>query len=221
MATPKAKEATGSATPTPVAITKPNIRAVKVRLVGNAPYMMARFSQKAMTAMADKMTGVTKKGSKVRPNRDFDDDFEQAKHVSKDGWIGIPCSSLRAAMISACRLTGFTMTRAKLSLFVLQEGLDKVDDAPLFRIYGEPEPNVMATRNSTGVFDLRVRPFWPTWYAEPTIRFDADQFSIENVMNLLNRVGMQVGLGEGRPDSRNSAGLGYGTFDVEAPEEEA
>lgn len=204
-----------------VAITAPRIKGVKVKLKGTAPYMQSRFSQKAMLGMMDKMTGVTKAGTKkVREKRDFNADFENAKHVSTEGWIGIPASSIRAAMISACRLTGFTMTRAKLSVFVPAEGYDKVDGQPLVRIYGEPEPNTAPVRNATGVFDIRCRPMWREWYAMPTIRFDEDQFGLEDVLNLLRRVGEQVGLGEGRPDSRASAGLGFGTFEVLAPDDE-
>jgi hypothetical protein len=55
---------------------------------------------------------------------------------------------------------------------------------------------------------------WKEWYVEPVIQFDEDQFSTADILNLLRRVGLQVGLGEGRPDSRNSSGLGYGTFQV-------
>jgi hypothetical protein len=47
------------------------------------------------------------------------------------------------------------------------------------------------------------------------IRFDMEQFSPDDVTNLLIRAGRQVGIGEGRPDSRDSNGLGYGLFDVE------
>lgn len=206
---------------TVVAVSPPNIRAIKVRLTGDAPYMMARFSKKAMDAMAAKMDGTTKKGSRTaRGARDFDDDYEQAKHLATEGWIGMPASGLRAALISACRLTGFVMTRAKLSIFVRAEGFDSIDGQGLIRIYGEPEPNRAAVRNQTGVFDLRVRPMWKEWYVEPVIQYDADQFSLEDVLNLLRRVGMQVGLGEGRPDSRNSAGLGLGTFEVSSTGEE-
>lgn len=212
MPVPKPKES--------IVVSPPDIKAFKVKLVGNAPYMQSRFSQKAMQAMSDKMDGTTKKGTKqAREKRDFDADYEGAKHISTDGWIGVPASSIRAALISACRLTGFTMTRAKLSLFVKAEGFDAVDGAPLVKIYGEPEQNKSAVRNATGVFDLRVRPLWREWYLEPTIQFDADQFSLEDVLNLLRRVGLQVGLGEGRPDSRSSAGLGFGTFEVSAVDE--
>jgi len=37
----------------------------------------------------------------------------------------------------------------------------------------------------------------------------------EDVVNLIARVGMQVGIGEGRPDSKASAGLGFGLFEIE------
>lgn len=199
-----------------ITISAPNIQQVTVKLIGTAPYMQARFSAKAQQAMADKMTGVTPKGSRQREARDFDEDYEQAKHISEEGWTGIPANSIRNACISACRLVGYKMTLAKLSLFVLGEGLDKVDGLPLIRLFGDPEQTRMATRNATGVADLRVRPMWRKWYAYATITFDADQFHLQDILNLLSRAGAQVGLGEGRPDSKSSAGLGFGTFQVEA-----
>lgn len=35
------------------------------------------------------------------------------------------------------------------------------------------------------------------------------------MVNLLSRAGLQVGIGEGRPDSKKSAGMGYGLFTVD------
>lgn len=195
-------------------IAPPRLKVAEFKLIGTAPLVQLRFSQKAMNAMADKMkAGSQAKGKRVRVARDFDDDFEQAKHISEEGWCGIPAGAIRAGMISACRLVDFRMTLAKLSVFVLADGIDKVDAVPLIRIYGnEPEKNIMAVRNQTGVADLRCRPMWKQWELKPRIQFDEDQFSLQDVSNLLMRVGMQVGLGEGRPDSRESAGLGWGTF---------
>ena len=197
-----------------VQIAAPNLKTVEFQLIGTSPLVQLRFSQKAMNAMMDKMrAGSQAKGKKVREARNFDDDFIQAQHISNEGWIGIPAGSIRAAMISACRLVGFRMTLAKLSVFVEQDGLDKVDGVPLIRIYGgEPEKNIMAVRNQTGVADIRCRPMWKEWELKPRIRFDEDQFSITDISNLLMRVGLQVGLGEGRPDSRESCGLGWGCF---------
>jgi hypothetical protein len=46
-----------------------------------------------------------------------------------------------------------------------------------------------------------------------------DQFTHQDVANLMTRVGLQVGLGEGRPDSKNSAGMGWGLFQIEGMDE--
>lgn len=199
---------------TAVQIKPANIQQAVFKIKGTAPYVQARFSAKAMQAMKEKMlAGSTAKGKKVREARNFEEDFEQAKHVSEQGWVGIPASSFRQAIISACRLVGFRMTLAKLSVFVAADGFDRVDGIPLIKLQApEPERTEMAVRNATGVADIRVRPMWREWAADVTVSYDADQFTLQDVTNLMQRVGMQVGIGEGRPDSRDSAGLGWGTF---------
>lgn len=198
-----------------VAITAPKIEKALFNIRGTAPYVQARFSQKAMHMMAEKMAaGSTAKGKRVREARDFDADYRNAMHISTDGWHGIPASAFRQAMISACRLVGFKMTLAKLSVFVEADGFDAVDGIPLIKLHGNPERIDMAVRNATGVADIRVRPMWREWSADVIVRFDADQFTLADVTNLMSRVGMQVGIGEGRPDSRDSAGLGWGTFQI-------
>lgn len=196
-----------------VTITAPKIHTAEFKIIGTAPYIQLRFSEKAMNAMREKMElGSQAAKKKARDARNFDEDFRQAQHISDDGWPGIPASAFRNAMISACRLVGFKMTLAKMSVFVLPDGFDKVDGVPLIKIDGTPEPHIMHARNATGVCDLRVRAkFWP-WSAIVKIQYDADQFSATDAANLMNRVGTQVGIGEGRPDSKMSAGMGWGTF---------
>lgn len=202
--------------PETVTISRPNMMTAEFRINGTAPYMQARFGAKKMQAMRAKMAAgsTAKKGQKREP-RDFDADLKDATHYSTDGWIGIPAGCFRNAMISACRMCGFQMTRAKLSVFVEADGFDLQDGTPLIKIEGDPERSEMTTRNATGVVDIRVRPLWRKWSAKVRVRYDADQFTLTDVSNLLMRVGMQVGIGEGRPDSKSSAGLGFGLFDIE------
>jgi hypothetical protein len=198
-----------------VQISPPNIQTAAFKISGTAPYVQARFSAKAMKMMAEKMAaGSTAKGKRAKAARDFDEDFRQAMHMSTDGWHGIPAGAFRQAMISACRLVGFKMTLAKLSVFVEADGIDAIDGIPLVKLEGTPERVDMAVRNATGVADIRVRPMWREWSAIVRVSYDADQFTLTDVTNLLMRVGMQVGIGEGRPDSRESAGLGWGTFEI-------
>lgn len=205
-----------AATPLPVIVKPLRETIIVFALQGMAPYMQLRFSQKAMDKMAaTQQAGQQAKSKKVREARDFDDDYKQAMHLMPDGRYGIPCAAFRNALISACRTVGFKMTIAKLSVFVEADGLDVIDGTPLVRLEGEPEMTILPVRNATGVADLRVRPLWRDWHVTLRVRFDAEQFSPTDVFNLLVRAGAQVGIGEGRPDSRQSAGLGYGLFTVE------
>lgn len=205
-----------------VHVTAPDIRSVVYRIVGTSPFVQARFSEKARNEMANKMKKGSQAGKETgkREARDFDADYRAAMHVSEEGWIGFPASGMRAALISACRLVGFVMTRAKLSLFVEPDGMDAKDAIPLVRLYGEPEMYIAPVRNSSGVADLRSRPMWRKWSAFVTISYDAAQFDVTDVTNLLLRVGRQVGIGEGRPDSRQSTGMGWGLFSIENPQEQ-
>lgn len=200
-----------------VTISPPKFERIGLRLVGTAPYMQARFSAKAMQAMKSKMeAGPTAKKGGRKDARDFDDDFRAAQHIAADGWNGVPAAALRNACIDVCRMVGFKMTHAKMSIFVEADGFDKVDGTPLVRLDArEPERVDMATRNATGVADIRVRPMWREWALNVVIRFDADQFTTSDVVNLISRAGEQVGIGEGRPFSKSSNGLGFGTFTVE------
>lgn len=200
---------------TPILISEPRLTTITFNIVGTSPYMQAKFSEKAkQKMMATQQAGSQSRGKKVREARDFDADYEASTHFSTDGWAGIPAGAFRTAMIDACRLVGFKMTLAKLSVFVEPDGFDNGDGTPLVKIEGSREKNVAAVRNQSGVCDLRARPMWRDWAVALRVKFDEDQFSLTDVTNLLHRVGQQVGIGEGRPNSRDSTGIGFGTFAI-------
>lgn len=199
-----------------IGITAPNMRRIELGIVGTAPLVISRFPAKAMQMMMEKQAaGSQAKKGKAREAKDFDAAFNGARHIATEGWDGVHAGAFRNGLISACRLVGFKMTLAKLSLFVEADGLDAIDGTPLVRIIGgEPERTDLPVRNATGVVDIRTRPMWREWSMTLRIRFDADQFTAADVANLLSRVGAQVGIGEGRADSKASAGVGWGHFEV-------
>ena len=200
-------------------ISPPNFQSAVIKIEGTGPLVQNKFSAK----MREKMIAKQESGSQStkgvkREAKDFDECYNGARHIAvgpNGGWDGFAASSVRAAMISACRIVGFKMTIAKLSLFVEADGRDE-DGTPLVRIYGEPRMHVLPVRNETGVADVRARPMYDDWHAFLRITWDGDQFSANDIVNLLSRVGMQVGIGEGRPDSKDSAGCGWGTFRLAA-----
>jgi hypothetical protein len=195
------------------------IARARFKLVGTAPLMTARFSKKA-EIMASQAEGSRSKSKRERKEKDWDAEWQASAYRAVEGWYGINASAFRNASISACRLVGFRMTVAKLSIFVQADGFDAEDSIPLVRVTkGDAQPSYMRVRNATGVIDIRARPLWkPGWEMEPVMQWDAAQFSLSDITNLIARVGLQVGIGEGRPDSRESAGLGYGLFDVASVE---
>lgn len=200
-----------------IEIAAANLKVVEVEIVGTSPYCQNKFSQKAQNELRAKHeAGGASKSKKAREPKDFQALYEGAIHYSEDGWAGIPAPGIRAAMISACRVAGVVMTRAKLSVFVEADGFDKHDQMPLVKITkGEPEYAEHYVRNETGVVDIRPRPMWREgWRAVIRLRYDADMMGQADVINLLSRAGAQVGIGEGRPDSKKSCGMGWGTFRI-------
>ena len=198
------------------------LHTVKLTIEGLSPLVMNRFGEKARQEMHDKHArGDAGKSRSARAAKDFKAQFEAAKHKSSDGWYGIPCGSLVAAMISACRAGGIVMSRAKLALWVEPDGYED-DGTALTRITkGLPVYDERPVRNASGVPDLRARPmFKPGWRATVTIMFDPGMIDVDSIGNLLNRAGRQVGILEGRRDSKKSAGMGWGSFRILGSKEE-
>jgi len=197
-------------------ISAPNFKTVELVLRGTAPYVQLAFGEKARNVMREKQAaGSTAKKGKKREAKDFDAAFEEALHRSREGWCGIPAGAIRNAMVAACSIVDFHMTKAKKAIFIEADGFDAAEGTPLVRINGEPRHVEHCVRNATGVADIRVRAMYDEgWTATIRVRFDADMFTVADVANLVMRAGLQVGIGEGRPSSKNSCGMGWGTFEV-------
>lgn len=200
-----------------ITIRPPNFKFAEFQIKGTAPLVIHRFSAKTKNEMKLKMEGGKSVGSKKnREPKNSDDTFNESRYISKDGWDGFHAGAIRSAMISACRLVNFKMTMAKLSIFVEADGWDATEpQIPLVRIYATAKKQEDMARVETGQPYVTIRAAYHDWKAKVRIRWDADQFNIQDITNLLSRVGQQVGLCEGRPDSKNSVGMGWGLFIIE------
>lgn len=218
MSTKKSEVAASTAKQRELTITAPRFEEMCIDIVGTAPLVQHRFWKKAdiMQSQTEVKTGKRPK----RSPRDFEADFQKSAHRLVDGSYGIPASAFRNAMISACRLVGFKMTIAKLTVWVKQDGFD-LENYPLVRLTsGTPHRHDAYVRNDTGVVDIRSRAMFDEWSASLRLVFDSDQFSATDVANLIARAGGQVGIGEGRNDSKDSAGMGWGSFRIVTAEEQ-
>lgn len=190
-----------------------------IRGVPDVPLVVHRFSAKLKQQMLQKMeTGKAATSKKVRDPKNSDQTFHEARYRARgEGWDGFHAASIRNACISACRLVGYKMTLMKLSLFTVGEGVDAEEpQIPLVRIRdAEPIRQEDVGKVETGQPYVTIRAAYFNWTARVRIRWDVDQFRCDDICNLLVRVGSQVGLCEGRPDSPKSAGMGWGLFTLD------
>ena len=215
------KNAQNNANSERITITPANIRTGEIWIKGTAPLVVHKFGEKAKIMIrAKQAAGSTANTKKAKAAKDFDELFNDARHISFEGWDGFPASAIRSACIRACTLVGFKMTMAKMSIFLEADGYDMKEGSPLIRIIGgEPRKLESMVRLASGVCDISVRPQWIEWGARLRFRYDADQFTASDVANLVNRAGIQVGICEGRPSSTNSNGCGWGTWEISTEKE--
>ena len=205
-----------------VHISPPNFKTGVLWIIGTAPLVMHKFSEKAKNEMRMKQERGSAARNTKREAKDFNERFNESRHISFEGWDGIPAMSFKAACIDACQLAGFTKTESKKCLFVIEEGYDRDEGTPLVRIIGgEPRrlDSMVRIGGMTKTADIAVRAQWIKWGAKLYFRYDADRFNASDIVNLVNRAGIQCGVCEGRPSSKNSVGMGWGTFRISSEEE--
>lgn len=200
---------------TRVTIEPASLEVAEFKIVGTSPYVQQRLSAKTLGGINEGRKKAPGTKGKKKQDVDYKQHYLNSMHLDEDGKQGIPCSAFRSAMISACRVCGYVMTKAKMSIFCKGDGLDAEEGTPLVHFKGKPEMSINPVRNvNTNGVSLCARPMWRKWSAVVRIQYDAGQFELNDVANLLSRAGQQVGIGEGRHFSKNSNGLGWGCFDL-------
>ena len=115
--------------PIGIYIPAPDIRSMKVRIVGDSPIIYHKFGAKMRKMMLDKQTKKANTPRKTRnPHEDYIESLyfvngeptpAQRKGNIKPGECGFPASGFKQAAVSACRyVEGMKMTFAKGAFFV-------------------------------------------------------------------------------------------------------
>ena len=176
------------------------------RIIGISPFIQHKWSEKAIQMMRDKHAGVRVKNREIR---DPEQEFRDAAYVCEDGRFGFPAGGIKACLIGAAHKDiGLEKTLLRKSLFIIPD--DPINnlialetDDPLMR-----EDTVRVGAGST---DLRYRPEFRNWSMILNFEFDAQALTQPTILNLVQRAGFGVGLGEWRPEK----GGEYGRFEVD------
>ena len=195
-------------------IEAPDIRTIEVPIRGISPLIVHAWSVKAKAMMLEKQTK-GKARTKTREPKNPEQDYQDSRYISDDGWDGVPAAGFKAAMVAACRqVEGLSMVLAKTLFFVEADGRSTRQNVELVRIHGTPRMREDMVRLETGTADLRYRAEFPVWSATLHIRFDAGVVQHGSVLNLLARAGESIGVCEWRPSAPRSSTGQCGRFRI-------
>lgn len=195
-----------------VSISRIGTETLRVPIVGTAPLIVHKFSEKAKRQMLDNMQG--RKSPKMA--KDPEADYEAAFYRHDDDGYGFPVIAFKAASVSACRFFGkqMPMTLARQCMFFDAE-FSKVEGMKLARIAGEPHMREDVTRVGMGGTDLRYRPEFTEWATTVEITYVRSMLTRDSVLSLLEAGGLGVGVGEWRPERKGD----FGTFQIDPTRE--
>lgn len=182
----------------------------EIAIVGQAPVIPHRWSEKSLRLMRDKQTSEAGSLRSKREAKNPEEEAQQSCYWLPDGRPGIPATAFKAAIADASRhYEGVTKVQLKQLIYVVGEGPDV-----LVPIDGKQEFREDTPRNSGGTPDLRYRFQFSDWRATLRVRFVPNLLPLQSVIALVDAAG-RGGVGDWRPSSpRSSTGV-YGTWRVD------
>jgi len=129
---------------------------------------------------------------------------------SKNPKYGLVAAGFKKAMVRAAKpIDGIAMTDVQQNIFVYDEADGLV---PIKCSKPRMREDIVSIGKGTGKTpDLRYRGEYKDWSAKLRIRYNADFFTSEEVLNLLSHAGLSVGWGEMRPEK----GYDHGIYDIQ------
>lgn len=201
------------------------IKKATIHLVGDSPMIMHAWSEKAKREMLEKQMKITKTKAKTAKNpvEDFirsmywlttmpeemtEAAFDEA--INNGARFGFPVTAFKQAAISAAYRMGWAKDKASLrgAFFIDCDENQMVEiksDAPIMR------EDMVKLQGTTA--DIRYRGEFRNWCADITISFNENgQYTLEQIINIINAGGYVCGVGEWRPERDGQ----YGMFHVAA-----
>ena len=199
------------------------IQKVNLRIVGDTPLIMHAWSEKAKRMMLEAQMGLAK-GKKKEPKNPVEDFIrsmywltdmpeemtEEAfgEAISNGARFGFPVTAFKQAAISAAYRMGLAKDKVSLrGAFFIDS-----DENGMIEIHSDaPKMREDMVKVGMGTADIRYRGEFANWYADMTISYNTNgNYSLENIMNIINAGGYICGVGEWRPEKDGQ----YGMFHV-------
>lgn len=181
-----------------------------IPIVGTAPLIMHRWSDKAKRQMLEAQQGK----KRVKEHRDPVADYESSFYriFTDEGELyGFPATAFKSAIVSAARFFDKSVTMTALRQSVFTHGVySKADPQALVQIHGTPQMREDVVRVGQGT-DLRYRAEFIDWRADLKVTYIEAMLDRGSLLSLLDGAGMGVGIGEWRPEKSGA----FGTFTID------
>lgn len=201
------------------------VKKTTIRVVGDTPLIMHAWSEKAKREMLEKQMKKTKSSAREAKNpvEDFirsmywlspiptdmsEEGFEEA--IANGARFGFPVTAFKQAAISAAYRMGWSKDKMSMRGAFFIDG----DENQMIEIHSEvPIMREDMVKVGMGVADIRFRGEFRNWYADMTISYNTNgQYTLEQIINIINAGGYVCGVGEWRPERDGQ----YGMFHVAA-----
>lgn len=201
------------------------VKKTTIRVVGDTPLIMHAWSEKAKREILEKQMKKTKSSAREAKNpvEDFirsmywlspiptdmsEDGFEEA--IANGARFGFPVTAFKQAAISAAYRMGWAKDKMSMRGAFFIDG----DENQMIEIHSEvPIMREDMVKVGMGVADIRFRGEFRNWYADMTISYNTNgQYTLEQIINIINAGGYVCGVGEWRPERDGQ----YGMFHVAA-----
>ena len=167
-----------------------------VPIVGTAPLIVHRWSEKAKKQMLDAQQGKRA----VKQHKDPEQDYQDSLYRTENGF-GFPVLAFKAATVGAARFYGKDVSMVMLRMAMYWDGVPSADRSQLLvPIEGEPKSREDMVRLSMSSTDIRYRGEFLDWSAVLSVRFVSTALSQDSVLALIEAGGMAIGVGEWRPE---------------------
>ena len=192
-----------------------NIQYATIKVVGDSPLIVHKWSEKAKKEILDKQMKKAKtKGRDAKdPVLDFIDSLywldgepeektEEgfAKAIQNGARFGFPSVAFKAAAVAAGYRSGVTKDKVSMNAAFHIDG-------EFVEIKGIPDMREDMVKVGMGTADIRYRGEFKEWSATFQVKYNASAISLEQLVNLFNLGGFACGLGEWRAEKGGAFGM--------------
>jgi hypothetical protein len=178
------------------------IATMQLKIIGETSLLQEKMAERIREQLKNIVTG---KGKEKNKNRDLEREVEEKIHKNAKGEVCFPTSGFKKAMVEAAPyLDGCDKKKAKGSFFIMGE---------LTPIKYKKQVTNKAVGRDSGINRAPReiwRPEFQEWNTTLTIRYNEQQITPQQIVELAKLAGFHIGVGSWTPQH----GGQYGMFTV-------